>query len=331
MPPSGSPPYRMAPRVWRRRAVTTPQCSRAGRGGTGRSLVPTVNLRTRIAARLAASVWVTVLGSIASIISFGLVIASWARTGSPVHREVIVFVVISGAFLLLALYSVSVREEALALKAVADDFRDISRILRDTLRTCFAEGATRQRLVRTEKETLHAICQRIARLYARLIRRECMVTVKVLTRDNGRLFASTLARSEIECDRDSAEPVKFVVNEGKNTGFDQAIMTDHSGGTPHFFSADLKRHRYYRNERQDFLRHYQSVLVVPIHSEPLGTAENALGFLAVDTKSRNRLNNGHHLVMLASLSDQLANFMNLMRGGLTTHDADGRDDSTTVV
>ena len=87
----------------------------------------------------------------------------------------------------------------------------------------------------------------------------------------------------------------------------------------HFFSANLKKYEGYLNERQDYLKHYRSTIVVPLHGQNENAAatnnrEDLIGYLCVDTKSVNRLNNRHHLYMISALSNQMYDFISLMRG-----------------
>jgi len=42
-----------------------------------------------------------------------------------------------------------------------------------------------------------------------------------------------------------------------------------------------------------------------------------LGFLCVDTLSRNRLNEGYHVELMSAFADQMYNFLSLMRGRYT--------------
>src|SRR5262249_51871369 len=111
---------------------------------------------------------------------------------------------------------------------------------------------------------------------------------------------------------------QFRLKTGENTAFDQALRYT-AGRTNHFFAADLNVDKMYRNERQDWKEFYQSAIVVPIrYVDPakIGQADASddIGFLAVDTKSRNSLNGGYQVELLASFADQMYNFMSLMRG-----------------
>ncbi len=216
------------------------------------------------------------------------------------------------------------------LKNVADIFGDINSIYRDRLFSAFYGDnyiSDIEERIGIEKATLISVCQRIADIYTELIGKKCVVTVKLLTQEpsedkkDGSLvtYVTTYARSEADSKRDKEKPKRFLVHEGENTAFDQALMPNKPGKIAHFYSADLlkdKRFRDYSNQRSNWEKHYKSTIVVPIRCMGVeGKSQRSdIGFLCVDTKSRNRLDNSHHLVMLAALSDQMYNFMSLMRG-----------------
>ncbi|ANB17276.1 hypothetical protein [Dokdonella koreensis] len=279
-----------------------------------------MNLPSKIAHGVARSTWLTALATIASIVSLGALIFQWLK-GSTSLLALFGFIGTTFVFLALNIYSLRVREYAKDLEDVANDFLDINRLYRQTLssRTSKAGlGWNMKEILDLEKSTLAGVCQRTSQIFSKLTRKDCMVTVKLLTQEttggSQALFATTYARSQDRCSRDTAEPSRFAVNKGSNTAFDQCLMVDSTGGIPHFFSADLRKHGTYRNERPGHLNCYQSALVVPIRNGPDSQSSDVLGFLAVDTKSRNRLNNGHHLAMLAALADQMYSFISLMRG-----------------
>ena len=221
-------------------------------------------------------------------------------------------------FLSLVVYSFVVRSDNVNLQHIATNFRAINTIYRDALTQCFAGPqpiTERDRLIPIERKTVESVCQRIAQIYTTLTGKECLATVKILTREDGKIFASTYARSLTSCDRDLEQPEKFIVNTGANTAFDVALMPDSTGGTPHFYSGELTKHKSYHNERQGYIEHYKSTLVVPIRRPAAGGHPSSdIGFLCIDSRSTNRINNSHHLVMLAALSDQMYNFFSFMRG-----------------
>lgn len=97
---------------------------------------------------------------------------------------------------------------------------------------------------------------------------------------------------------------------------------DKSGRCCHFYSPDIEvtadLESGYQDERPNYPQFYKSVLVVPIRfcwktDENSQREEDILGYLQVDTASRNRLNNAEHLYLLSAYADQLYNFLSLVR------------------
>ncbi len=221
----------------------------------------------------------------------------------------------------VSVYSLKIREENRKLKEISEHFREINAIYRNRLFGLFygkCPSMERKDLINIEKFTLNSVCQRISKIYSMLIAKNCTVSVKLLMQqeDTGRLYVTTYTRSENACKHDDESPSKFEVNTGQNTAFDDALRRNTTGDITHFFSGDLRKHKHYRNQRPNWSKYYQSAIVVPIRC--LGVEENPdpddIGFLCVDTNSRHRLNNTHHVVMLSGLADQIYNFMSLMRG-----------------
>jgi hypothetical protein len=125
-------------------------------------------------------------------------------------------------------------------------------------------------------------------------------------------------RNEEESVRDSYPIHLYKINTGENTAFDQALKYS-CDGPSHFFSADLRKEKKYKNERQNWQTFYKSAIVVPIrfiYPDKIGHKDYShdIGFLCVDTLAPNRLNNRWHLELLSAFADQLYNFICLARG-----------------
>jgi hypothetical protein len=169
-----------------------------------------------------------------------------------------------------------------------------------------------------ERKTLKSVCQKIAKVYTAFTHCPCTVTVKLVTGVGDKTFCETYERSEENCERDAGPPRQFEVGTGANTGFDRAILYV-PGQVSHFHSADLRKDKDYRNQRDHWADSYLSAIVVPIRSvnpTKIGTKDSSdnIGFLCVDTPSTYRLNNTWHVDLLASFADQMYNFISLMRG-----------------
>lgn len=274
---------------------------------------------------VAANPWFLVVSGASSIAAFMWFVYD-KYSSDP---GVIPTIVLVGALTILFagyVYSVRVRSENIALRGLSEVFYEINQIYRDKLRELFCSESPvtdPENLLAEEELALKGVCQRVENIFSRVLNRNCMVTVKLVTTENGKCFAHTYVRSQELCLRDNPERVKYVVGSGENTGFDEALAKRSDGLPPHFFSADLKPHSGgYSNQRQHFDRHYRSTIVVPIRGVNKGKESTAgefdlIGFLCVDTMSINRLNNGYHLFMLAALANQMYNFMSLMRGKYT--------------
>lgn len=280
---------------------------------------------------LAMSPWFVVVGGLTSIVSF---IAYLYEKVDPQFTGIgKVALVLSLALLMLGYhYSIRVRFENMALRDMAKHFYEINEIYKLQLRSSFfgpSPITDQDARLAAEAKALRAVCQRISQIFSRAISRECMVTVKLVTREQGRWLAQTYARSQELAGRDHPESTKFSVGTGRNTGFDQALISKSDGRPSYFFSPDLtKVPTDYSNERQHYLKFYRSTLVVPIRGYKSNEQDpdadlDHIGYLCVDTRSANRLNDNYHLYMLAALEHQMYNFMSLMRGRYTVVAATG--------
>jgi hypothetical protein len=172
-----------------------------------------------------------------------------------------------------------------------------------------------QNLLLVERAILSVICLKITNIYSNLIRHKCTVTVKLMADKNQKKVCFTWARSEHQIERDRRPEDGYDLEE--NTGFKKALE-DVPGRPSHFFSADLIKDFHkgnYHNTRGGWQHFYKSTIVVPIRhkSESEPQKADVVGFLCLDTNSRNRLNDGYHVELLAAFADQMYNFINIMR------------------
>lgn len=267
---------------------------------------------------IASNNWFVIAGGISSIVSGLVLIYEWTPGAVALWPYVLVGAT-STIVLLLTIYSFRVRAENKSLRDLSSVFCDINRIYRDNLRALMASNETdvvkRQAV---ECAVLAYVAQRIENIFSRAINRQCLCSIKLIDRDERGDYAKTLVRSQGNHVRDE-EDQRFSLGNGRNTALDVAMQKQHSAQLPHYFSADLKREKSYFNERQNYLRHYQSMLVVPIYGGSLsnGSARldwDIIGFLCMDTLSTNRLNDSFHLDMASALSAQMYAFMKTIRG-----------------
>lgn len=275
-----------------------------------------MNLPTHLANKFVSNPWTVLVTTLGAFLGIFFVVYDHF----PGYSNLKLLILWGGAVFILFLifFSFKIRLDNRNLKEIAKSFRDINRLYQESLfQNFYGIGAVNDRneLVNIEKNVVQAVCQRISYIYSTLIRKKCAVSVKLLVVENENMFAQTYARDEINSERDSSEPVKYKVNVGRNTAFDEALKNDTTREIVHFYSGDLEKHHHYYNERVSWKQYYRSTIVVPIRSRTSNEKKGeSIGFLCVDTMSRNRLNNDHHVIMLAALSDQMYNFMALMRG-----------------
>jgi hypothetical protein len=280
------------------------------------------------------SQWLLGCGTVASIA--GLLLTGWALAAeygaagfftaawAAVVAQPLAFTGLALLAFGLAL-SIRVHLNNLALRRMAELFCEINVIYRNKLQELFTvddSTYSMEELVPHQEAALRAVCQRIQTIFFQAIRRPCMVTVKLIQSEQrgSELYVQTYVRSQELCPRDLPEPQRFKVSKGLNTAFDEAIRARTDGKPRHFFSADLRRiEGRYRNERPSWLQHYKSALVVPIQSsaDDADQTLELLGFLCVDSKSVNRLDDHYQLYMLTALAAQMYNFLSLMRGRYT--------------
>ncbi len=250
------------------------------------------------------------------------VLAAWLTIqwliGAEPPRLVIVAAVsaiyLSTALLALGVYLLN--RDNYRLRQCAYDLHDINHIYRDALSRLFSNRTQPdpEQFLLVEREVLNSVCVKIANIFVNLIGRKCVVTVKLLTKEDNRTFCFTWARSDRELLRDTSSVDWYEVGTGANTGFDEALKL-RPASPSYFYSPDLiAMGPAYSNRREAWQRFYQSTIVVPIHHVVVSEKRTeALGFLCVDTMSQHRLNETYHVQFLAAFADQMYNFLSLMR------------------
>lgn len=293
---------------------------------------------TRTVERIAVNPLFVVASGLATLICFCSTAVAWFSNGSVYWWVVVVGLAALALFLAGFLYSVVVRRENLAFRDMPDFLHKINHHYRDVLSSVFnpdEPSPEQKKILATEESTIRSVCQRIARIFTRLIGRDCTVTVKLLASGHdGHKYCQTYARSEENSVRDQhSGAMQFRVGSGDNTAFDQALRPAPAGDKSYFHSGDLQKEKdRYRNERQHYWKHYRSTIVVPIRyqrCDKIGTpdATDDIGFLCVDTRSRNRLNDTYHVDIMCCFADQMYNFFSLMRGRYSLSSAQGTNSS----
>ena len=260
----------------------------------------------------------TIIAGLSSIISIVWLAYEKLLTDNSLYLP-ITYVIVSIILLTIVLiFTIKVRYENRALRQLGSIFHDVNKIYRNELREVFTgEPITSPKdLVKIEETVLKAVCQRIRNGMSELIGAKCMVTIKLITKDDAnKKYATTYIRSLEKSNRDRDEMAEYIIATGVNTAFDQALKL-RPDRPPHFYSPNLKKEKEYYNQRQRYEKHYRSTIVVPIRCKIDNDAPSTddIGFLCIDTKSINRLNGGYHVNLMSAFSAQMYNYMSLMRG-----------------
>lgn len=261
----------------------------------------------------------TLVSTLGGVLSLPLVILDWVDVISMAAWQWVIAVACILAAAIWGAASIRLRLQVDGLRDCFTEFHAINHLYRDTLANCFmSENAGRSEVLwsQEESDTLHAVCQRIQRIFELLIRRPCVVTVKWMSDQH---HAETLVRSVSKSKRDNADEMcLFKVGQGRNTALDEARD---SGCSPARFCApDLTKLKGYENQRRDWRSFYRSAIVVPIRcrrreSDTDGSdfAVDIIGFLCVDTMHSNHLKHEYQIEILASFADQMYNFISIMR------------------
>lgn len=173
-------------------------------------------------------------------------------------------------------------------------------------------------LGKTERETIDKVVSIIADQFRLLINRDVVVTFwKYDPAHDCCIEQETSANGT-----DATRPFRARERYAKAHNSIFCDNRDKRGKCCHFYSPDVDQtsdgDSGYQDERPNRHEYYKSILCVPIRfclrtSEDGKVVEDLIGYLQVDTASRNRLNNVEHLYLLSAYADQLYNFLSLVR------------------
>ena len=279
-----------------------------------------MNVVAKTIGEIAYSKTTAVIGTIASIVSFGWVVYEQYILKSDSIAPVALLICVTLIYCVICFYSVLIRQENLIFEQIPQKIHEVNHIYRNKLREVFSGKNPidkRSDLVDIEESVLRSVCQRIEKIFSRLVGDDCVVTIKLITTKNGQRLAETYIRSIDDCPRDDKGFSSYEIGTGENTAFDEALKIEVNNKVSHFYSPDLekdKKEKKYNNQRSNFGEYYRSAIVVPIRCKTGANATDDIGFLCVDTKAINRLKPGYQVHLMASFADQMYNFMCLMRG-----------------
>lgn len=277
-----------------------------------------MNIAFKIVERSANHPIFTVIAGLSSIVSLLWLIYEKLTDGYGITIPLIIFIVSIVLTTVISLYAFTIKPDDRAMRKLANVTFDINRIYSNELNTHFSgehPNTDISSLIESERNALSAVCQRVSSMFSVLTGKECIVTIKLISTDGpNKMFAHTYIRSIARSERDDRNMQKYDINTGANTAFDIALMP-RSGNPPHFHSSNLLKERGYTNQRPDWSRYYKSTIVVPIGfvTRNSKSSTNTLGFLCIDTKSINVLNDDSHVLFMSSFATQMYNFMSLMR------------------
>lgn len=175
-----------------------------------------------------------------------------------------------------------------------------------------------QLLTKTEKEATAKVLRIISDQFRLLINRDVVATLWIHDPSSDAFIEQETSANGVDADRPFRELERY--RPKLNSIF--CHNRKKKGRCCHYYSADIAESADsedgYHDERPNYLEYYKSLLCVPIRFRVETDAggkieEDLLGFLQVDTKSRNRLNDKEHLYLLAAYADQLYNFLSLVR------------------
>ena len=285
-----------------------------------------MNIAAKKVHEIVQNPWLNLIITIITIISFGYLLydkshkeASESLSWIPLVIFTISICIFSG----FSFYSLRVKKSLSDFNQIPHHLHRINHVYRDSLsRICGnhegEESIINESVLKQEQlTTLTSVCDHISDIFERLIGKECQVAIKLLNQDEDGFFCETYTRSRGISERDSVPPKKFRVLTGQNTAFDRALLVNAGTKPSHFWSPDLGKEKDYHNQRQKYLDCYKSAIVVPIRyiiPEKRGQKDGTddIGFLCVDTKSKNRLNDGSHVECVASFADQMYNYISIM-------------------
>jgi hypothetical protein len=162
-----------------------------------------------------------------------------------------------------------------------------------------------------QRNHLHGICDALAKIFLDLTRVECRVSIKLML-SKGKCF--TFVRNGLYDEAERLRGEEFSISRGVNTAFADALTETNKDEIKRFYCDDLRALAdagKYHNSRPNWRDRYQSAIVVPIQfqSNKADEKREHLGYLCVDTRSRNRLNDSYHVQILAAFADQIFNFL----------------------
>jgi hypothetical protein len=282
--------------------------------------------RTKIAHDFVSNYFIALFVSLvlAGLVS-GSVLAG-SIEGSPWILAILVFVMYATATVQGSLYFVHRRNKAWS--RVPEHLHAINKIYRQVLSMLYLrenkEDWSKETYLSLEQEILQTVCKEISTIFRRITTKPCQVIVYLLIDDASRKFCFTWATSDLPEGRvRSQQKCEFELDHARyNTRFQKVLSAIEEGGEHAFFCSDIKeavRKDDYHDSLKDFIRHYQSVIVVPIccaitdqDTEDVSSMR-VIGFLSVDSHSANRFTRVPAIHLLSAFADQMFNFISLMR------------------
>jgi hypothetical protein len=229
--------------------------------------------------------------------------------------------ILSGGFLCVAIYSiVKLTSENRAHKDTYSYLHELNHLYRQKLAGTSAkllsiDSNDRQRktdlLLSVERETIKDAVRLISGIFNKLTNRDTTTTIWLYDSATRQATEYISCKDGINSQRERQKREYYDIDENVYLSNCQNL----DGKCCHYFGPNLKKLRKkgnWKDERPSNDELYQAILTVPIRYIQNGD-ENKIGYLQVDQKSTNHINNNDHLFILAACADQLYNFFSIVR------------------
>ena len=265
--------------------------------------------------------WAVVLPTTIIVLSSGIWWAIEETVQLPHYFSVVPTVLILYVLMSIVIYSVlKLLDENKRYKSTFDLFHEINHVYRQALAGSTAKllsinSSERQKineiLLTAERDTLNSVVRLVSSIFNRLTNRDTTTTIWLYDTVTRQCSEYISCKDNISSQRERNTRKSYDFNDNDFL----AKCVHKEGKCCHFFDSNLKKARKlrkYADQRPNNDQIYQAILTVPIRYVNDGQ-EHIIGYLQIDQKSANHLNNVEHLFILAACADQMYNFFSIIR------------------
>lgn len=207
-----------------------------------------------------------------------------------------------------------------AYKSTFDNIHELNHLYRQTLAGTTAklipvDSNNHERinnvLLSAERDTLRSAVRIISGIFNKLTSRDTTTTIWLFDNETNVCNEYISCKDNENALRKKSSRETYDVSE--NDAFSNCKEAE--GKCCHFLASNLKKLRKrkrYKDQRTNNGEFYQAILTVPIRYVHENN-ENRIGYLQIDQKAANYLNNVEHLFILAACADQMYNFLSIIR------------------